>query len=254
MDLWPPSLAGMLRRARGTLSSCCAPAPSRPLGMSRSRRWLRRPTRGDREWGQLLELADTVDTEEESLPIPKALGSGSSAALVVKTLDYSVSGKVRSQDVPVMINACSDNPVGRDVTWDYVKANWSQFHDRFLTRNFLMARIVTASAEGFSSETRAKEVFCFLSPTARRPRNGPSNRASRPSGRVRPGWSATARTLQPDWSRIQHCEEVGTWLFPTLPPLIVEKQADLGTKIDALLDVQLRGEEEDRELLMYEFK
>ncbi|KNC84831.1 hypothetical protein SARC_02972 [Sphaeroforma arctica JP610] len=117
---------------------------------------------GDKEWEQLVQLTDKMETEEEKLPILKALGSGSSAALVVKTLDYSVSGEVRSQDVPFVIRSCGENPTGRDETWDYVKTNWAAFHDRFSAGNFLLGRIVTASAEGFASEKRADEVTSFF--------------------------------------------------------------------------------------------
>ena len=77
------------------------------------------------------ELYDSVMAKVKSAEIPEnyylylaTLSQFSDAKLLQRTLDYAVSGQVRSQDVKGVVGRVMQNPAGRDVAWEFVRAHW----------------------------------------------------------------------------------------------------------------------------------
>ena len=78
-----------------------------------------------------------------------------------KTLERSLSDDVRSQDTPLVIISVAANRFGRDLTWDFVKENWSEFDRRYGKGGFMIMRLVSIT-EDFTTLERANEVEAFF--------------------------------------------------------------------------------------------
>lgn len=115
---------------------------------------------GAKEHTALIAMYAHAALHEEKNRIGKALGSFTEKGLLKKTLAFSISNHVRSQDTVGIISAVWMNPYGRDLTWTFVKKNWNLFLERYGSSHAL-ARLV-ASAGMFTSATKAKEVKQFF--------------------------------------------------------------------------------------------
>jgi aminopeptidase N len=69
-----------------------------------------------------LELRDRYRT---------ALAEFGEPALIQKTLDLTLSGGIRKQDIPYQLAALLDNPLARDQTLKFLEAHWGELKDRF---------------------------------------------------------------------------------------------------------------------------
>ncbi|SNT20804.1 aminopeptidase N/puromycin-sensitive aminopeptidase [Granulicella rosea] len=79
--------------------------------------------------------------------------------LVVRTLDYAVSGQVRNQDSWILIARELQQPETREVAWQYVQQHWEKVSAQFTTASG--ARIVTAVGS-FCTVAQRKEVADFF--------------------------------------------------------------------------------------------
>jgi aminopeptidase N len=78
-------------------------------------------------------LYDSFMAKAKSSEIPgtyyvylTTLSQFSDPKLLQRTLDYAISGQVRSQDVKSVIGQVMQNPAGRSVAWDFVRAHWTE--------------------------------------------------------------------------------------------------------------------------------
>ncbi len=79
------------------------------------------------------EFFDGIMAKAKSAEIPEnyylylaTLSQFSDPKLLQRTLDYAISGQVRSQDVKGVIGRVMQNPGGREVAWEFVRAHWPE--------------------------------------------------------------------------------------------------------------------------------
>jgi aminopeptidase N/puromycin-sensitive aminopeptidase len=77
------------------------------------------------------EFFDGIMAKAKSAEIPEnyylylaTLSQFSDPKLLKRTLDYAISGQVRSQDVKGVIGRVMQNPDGREVAWEFVRSHW----------------------------------------------------------------------------------------------------------------------------------
>ena len=77
-------------------------------------------------------LYDGIMAKVKSAEVPEnyylylgTLSQFSDSKLLKRTLDYAVSGQVRSQDVKGVVGRVMQNPDGRDEAWDFVRSHWA---------------------------------------------------------------------------------------------------------------------------------
>jgi puromycin-sensitive aminopeptidase len=100
--------------------------------------------------------------QEEKLRALAALTHFQQKDLLHKTLDLSLSSEVRSQDTIRVVAGVAANPCGRDLAWDFVKANWAEFDRRYGGGGFLIMRLIESVASYFTTAEREREVAeCF---------------------------------------------------------------------------------------------
>ena len=74
---------------------------------------------------QYLAHAQAAKSPEEHERFLYSLAAFRDPALLIRTIDYALSDKVRTQTAPFLIAAALSNPAGRPATWNYVKAHWN---------------------------------------------------------------------------------------------------------------------------------
>jgi len=117
---------------------------------------------GAEEYGKLLELYRSSDLSEEKRRCLTALAWPSNEELIKCTLEFSMSGEVRNQDVPFGISEVASNPKGRDLAWIFLQKRWSDFGEKFGGGFFLFASIIGSCCGHFTSLEKAAEVEKFF--------------------------------------------------------------------------------------------
>jgi len=117
---------------------------------------------GSKEYEQVFHIVKTADMHEEKLRALRALGYTRDKETLLKTLDLSFSEHVKSQDIFYVTHSCGATAFGRDITWNYIKENWSQF-DKALSGGFLLlGRIIQYATSSFAVEEKAKDIEQFF--------------------------------------------------------------------------------------------
>ena len=79
--------------------------------------------------------------------------------LVIRTLDYASSGKVRNQDSWILFSLLLSNAKTREISWQYIQQHWDAVHAQFTTNSGV--RIV-AAAGSFCTVQGRDEVQSFF--------------------------------------------------------------------------------------------
>jgi puromycin-sensitive aminopeptidase len=112
---------------------------------------------GGKEHAKLTKLYSAAALHEEKNRLGRALGAFTKTDLLQKTLAFSVSNHVRPQDTVRMIAPVTVNPKGRDLSWRFVKKNWSMFIERYAGSrdlSYLLEPFATASSEQWAKDIR----------------------------------------------------------------------------------------------------
>lgn len=79
--------------------------------------------------------------------------------LVKRSLDYTLSGKVRNQDVAYQFSISLQSDANRDQTWSYIKANWDKVQAQLTTE---MGSYLVSSTSSFCSVKAREDVESFF--------------------------------------------------------------------------------------------
>jgi puromycin-sensitive aminopeptidase len=110
----------------------------------------------------LRQVEKRATLQEEKLRALAALTHFQQHDLLHKALDLSLSAEVRSQDTIRVVAGVAANPHGRDLAWDFVKANWAEFDRRYGGGGFLIMRLIESVASYFTTAEREREVAEFF--------------------------------------------------------------------------------------------
>ncbi|HTM33543.1 MAG TPA: M1 family metallopeptidase [Vicinamibacterales bacterium] len=130
----------------------------------------------------LQRMKAATKAPEEFYRYFNALGLFRDPALIERTLRYSISGEVRSQDTPLLLAQMLASPAARDASWAFVQREWPALTAKVGVFQGLPA--IVGSLGGFCSTERAAEIRTFF--------------ASRPVPEA-------ARSLQQALERIETC-------------------------------------------------
>ena len=79
---------------------------------------------------QIIGLFRKEEQAEEKDRLSRSLGASKDVDVLQKVLDFAMSEEIRFQDTPWVISSVSNNMKGREMAWQFVKANYSKIHDR----------------------------------------------------------------------------------------------------------------------------
>lgn len=110
---------------------------------------------------QLTELYRKAPAQEEKIRFLGALSSFKDEKLILKSLQFSLSKEVRSQDMRTPISRVANNPYGRDLIWPWMKKNWKVIIRKFGTGSPLLNRMIGNIAV-VSDSHMEKEIAAFF--------------------------------------------------------------------------------------------
>ena len=117
---------------------------------------------GDRAtYDTLWDLEKGATLHEEKMRLLGALTRFRLPELLQETLDRSLTDDVRVQDTVLVVNAVASNRHGRDMAWEFVKANWAEFNRRYGRGGFAIMNLVAITG-AFTTEERAQDVDEFF--------------------------------------------------------------------------------------------
>jgi len=116
---------------------------------------------GEKEFDTLVSLHDNSELNEEKVRCIRALGEVPTPALLERYLAWG-SECVKPQDLLYVVACAGTNPVGEQITWDFLKEQWNSWIEKYGSGNFLLTRFIESATASFKSEARAQEVEAYF--------------------------------------------------------------------------------------------
>jgi tricorn protease interacting factor F2/3 len=110
---------------------------------------------------ELTNLYKNAKTMEEKLRFLGALCGFKDKKLLLKSLDFSQTSQVLSQNMQLPIMKVAANPYGEKVLWSWLKKNWKNINKKVGHGNPLFNRIV-ASITSVADDSMEKEIKTFF--------------------------------------------------------------------------------------------
>jgi tricorn protease interacting factor F2/3 len=110
---------------------------------------------------ELTRLYKNAKTMEEKLRFLGAMCSFKDAKLLLKSLNFSQTSEVRSQNMQLPIMKIAANPYGKKILWPWLKTNWLKLNKKVGRGNPLFNRIV-ASISSIADDSMEKEIRQFF--------------------------------------------------------------------------------------------
>ncbi len=110
---------------------------------------------------QLLGMYRKAQTQEEKVRFLGSLSNFQDKKLLTKTLNFSLSKEVRTQNLFVPISKMVANPHGKDLVWPWIKKNWCVIVSRFGVGNPLLNKII-GSISVASDKQKEREIRQFF--------------------------------------------------------------------------------------------
>lgn len=98
---------------------------------------------GKKEYDQFKKLLLAEQLHEEKDRYSRALTSFKDKTLLAKTLMFTLSKDVRTQDAPFMLGAVWQNTAGRELTWEFIKHNWPIILKRYGEGGHFLSRLLS---------------------------------------------------------------------------------------------------------------
>lgn len=111
---------------------------------------------------KVLDIYRTADLHSHKLQALSALGATKDEALMQRTLEFSLSDEVRSQDIIYGITSVSHNVRGCELGWDFLTSHWKEYNEKLAGSGYLLAACIKTAASGFMSESKAQDVEKFF--------------------------------------------------------------------------------------------
>ena len=110
---------------------------------------------------ELVKLYKSAKTMEEKLRFLGAMCGFQDKKLLLKSLDFSQTSEVRSQNMQLPIMKVAGNPYGDKILWPWLKKNWKKLNKKVGHGNPLFNRIV-ASIASVADDSMEKEIKAFF--------------------------------------------------------------------------------------------
>src|SRR6266850_136855 len=89
---------------------------------------------------KMIDQMLAAKTPEQAAYYRSALVRFRNPELLRRVLELSMTPKVRSQDTPGFISGLLENPAGREVAWEFIKANWPAIEEKL---GYAVSRVIT---------------------------------------------------------------------------------------------------------------
>lgn len=114
-----------------------------------------------RTYEKLVDMYKKASTQEEKVRILGSLANFKDDRVLEKTLSFTLSKNVRTQNLFVPVSRMVANPYGKELVWPWIRKNWKELVKKFGVGNPLLNRII-GSVSVMSSMDREREVRRFF--------------------------------------------------------------------------------------------
>jgi len=118
-------------------------------------------TGNEKTFNKLLSLYKNSDTQEEKLRFLVSMCNFKQESILKKTLKFSLTKEVRSQNIHLPIMRISGNPYARKIMWSWLKINWKALIRKVGVGNPISNRIVS-SIGLFAIDAMESEIRKFF--------------------------------------------------------------------------------------------
>ena len=112
-------------------------------------------------FNKMVKLYERMRNPEEKLRLLGTLSRFKDPAILEKALDYSISDKVRMQDVRSSLPAIASNPQAQKIYFPWVKKNWSRL-ERLQKSSLIFMDILRSIITPYTGRDKEKEIREFL--------------------------------------------------------------------------------------------
>jgi puromycin-sensitive aminopeptidase len=109
----------------------------------------------------LWRLHKTAPLQEEKVRFLAALTQFQQPELLQKTLDRSLSERVRAHETISVVAGVAGNRNGRAMAWEFIKRNWKEFDRRYGEGGFGLMNLVSTTG-GFTTREKLEDVETFF--------------------------------------------------------------------------------------------
>ncbi len=118
---------------------------------------------GSGTWNRAKSLYGAASSQEERMQFLASMCAATDAGLLRRTLDFSQTRHVRSQDMHVPVMRIAANPHGSALVWPWLKKNWSSIGKKVGRGNPLLSRMISSVGIASSDARVASDLESFFS-------------------------------------------------------------------------------------------
>ncbi|KAF4447296.1 aminopeptidase [Fusarium albosuccineum] len=117
---------------------------------------------GEAEYNAVVKEYETAKQSSERNTALRSLGFSQDPALIQRTLKYTLSDQVKTQDIYMPLSALRAHKEGILALWTWVKENWDVLIKRLPPGMSLLGDLVAISTGSFTQHDQAAEVKTFF--------------------------------------------------------------------------------------------
>lgn len=122
-----------------------------------------RQTGDESTWLQVFERYLQETDHAEKLKIMAALGEVQDEELLSRYLNFTFDEtKIRRQDIGTVFGTVASNPQGRDIAWNFLRANWQTFISKFGENSRVPGNLLLHVCGDFNTPEKMEEIKEFL--------------------------------------------------------------------------------------------
>ncbi|KAH7271100.1 hypothetical protein MRS44_005120 [Fusarium solani] len=117
---------------------------------------------GEAEYNAVVKEYETAKQSSERNTALRSLGFAQDSALIKRTLEYTLSDQVKTQDLYMPLSALRAHKEGVIALWAWVKENWEVITKRLPPGMSLLGDLVSISTSSFTQEKQTADVKSFF--------------------------------------------------------------------------------------------
>ncbi|RSM01766.1 hypothetical protein CEP52_008344 [Fusarium oligoseptatum] len=117
---------------------------------------------GEAEYNAVVKEYETAKQSSERNTALRSLGFAQDPALIKRTLEYTLSDQVKTQDLYMPLSALRAHKEGVIALWAWVKENWEVITKRLPPGMSLLGDLVSISTSSFTQEKQTADVKSFF--------------------------------------------------------------------------------------------
>jgi len=114
------------------------------------------------EYDEMIKLYHGSKMQADKVAILRLLGSSKNPGKIRRTIDFTFSENVRSQDAIYGFLGVTANPKGKAIAWEWMKENWQMIEEKFGGGQFMLPNFIKVTCQGFASFERLEDIKDFF--------------------------------------------------------------------------------------------